>query len=180
MRRQHGSWTAITPRTADRVILVLSLTHCEVSIDDTNRIVVTKFSDGKECLATRQDSDENRREAEDEGYEPTADGVWQCLVTHEVCHSLVSEWLWQKPSPTLRHVAGGERCEYGKQLYEEALRQRDLQATARSRGDTGSTCTACRSGAAHTGAPAESGGRHTADRATGERVHGCPTEVRTT
>jgi hypothetical protein len=121
MRRQHGSWTAITPRTADRVILVLSLTHCEVSIDDTNRIVVTKFSDGKECLATRQDSDENRREAEDEGYEPTADGVWQCLVTHEVCHSLVSEWLWQKPSPTLRHVAGGERCEYGKQLYEEAL-----------------------------------------------------------
>jgi hypothetical protein len=100
--------------------LVLRLTHCEVLIDPGTRMVSTRFRDGLECVATRTDSDENRREAEDEGY-IGEDQVWRCLQDHELCHSLISEWLWQRPSPTLRHVAGGERCEYGKQLYEEAL-----------------------------------------------------------
>ena len=101
-------------------MLTVQFKHSEFAVDPEARIVSTAFPDGKVAIGFRADSDENRREAEDEGYQgPNA--IWEALLHHEAAHSLLSAWMWDLPSPTLRHEAGGERCIYGQRLFEEAV-----------------------------------------------------------
>lgn len=100
--------------------LRLVLPHCVFWSHWENRIVETVFPDGKACAGTREESQTNLDEARDQGY-TGPDAVWRSLVEHELGHSLVSLWMWDSPSPTLRHEAGGERCDYGTRLFEESL-----------------------------------------------------------
>lgn len=97
------------------------LMHATVLIDPVAGLVETRFPDGVAVVAVRPDTDQNRQEAADQGYPASAAGVFESLWQHELLHSLVAEWLWNKPSPTLRHVGGGTPVPYGKQLYEEAV-----------------------------------------------------------
>ncbi len=101
-------------------VLRLALPHSTVWVYPDQRLVLTILPDWKECYATREDTEENRQEALDQGY-TGPDAVWRSLVDHEVLHNLISDWLWNRPSPTLEHEAGVRRVEYGKRLFEEAL-----------------------------------------------------------
>lgn len=98
----------------------LRLPFSEVLVDEANRIVETRFRDGRSGIGMREDSQVNRDEAADQGYAGD-DMVWQSLLHHEILHSLISLWLWDKPSPTLRHEARAARVPYGIRLGEEAI-----------------------------------------------------------
>lgn len=100
--------------------LRLILPHSEVLVYPDQQYIATKFPDGSECGALREDTDENRREAADQGY-TGSDAVWRSLADHELGHSLVSLWLWDRASPTLQHEAGAQRVPYGMRLGEEAI-----------------------------------------------------------
>lgn len=100
--------------------LRLRLPFSQVLIHPEQRMVESIFADGKRGVGTREDTQENRDEARDQGY-VGEDAVWCSLRDHETIHHLIPLWLWDSASPTLRHEMGGERCPYYDRLFEEAL-----------------------------------------------------------
>jgi hypothetical protein len=76
----------------------------------------TVFPDGARAHATRDDTEENRREAADQGHA----SVWESLVHHEVLHTLIGRRLWGRESLVLRHESGAEQHRYALRLHEEA------------------------------------------------------------
>lgn len=97
----------------------IPLHYATLRIWPSTRYVDTLWPDGKTCGAQREDNYENRQEAHDQGY-GGADAIWRSLVEHELLHNLVSEWILDRNSPTLRHEAGAVRAPYWLRLTEEA------------------------------------------------------------
>lgn len=90
------------------------------TIDFENREVATRYPDGAVAYASRPDTDENRREAADQGY--VGEGaVWRSLVEHEALHTLSARAVFGRESLVLRHEAGAEPARYALRLHEEAV-----------------------------------------------------------
>jgi hypothetical protein len=102
-------------------MICLSLTHADLYIHPDRREVDTVFRDGKVQGAQRSFSAEDTAVAAELGYEASAEGVFSSLVCHELMHSLVSEWLWNRPSEVLRHYCAAEPCPYYRRIYVEAI-----------------------------------------------------------
>lgn len=99
----------------------LRLKHATLHVHHEAREVDTTFHDGKTQGAQRTFSDADIDVAKDLGYEASERGVWRALITHELLHSLVSEWLWDRPSEVLRHYCAGEPCPVHRRYYVEAI-----------------------------------------------------------
>jgi hypothetical protein len=82
--------------------------------------VCTCYPDGFRSHATRDDTDDNRREAADQGY-AGPDAVWWSLVEHELLHTLAARVFFRRESLVLRHEAGAECNAYALRLHEEAV-----------------------------------------------------------
>lgn len=99
----------------------LKLRHATLIVDHDRREVDTVFHDGKVQGAQRQFGAEDIKTVRELGYSADADGVWRSLIAHEVLHTLVSQWLWDRPSEVLRHYCAGEPCPVHTRYYVEAL-----------------------------------------------------------
>jgi hypothetical protein len=100
----------------------LQALYATITVDFTQRWVRTDFHDRLSCAGTRPDNADNRREAEDQGYDG-ADAVWYSLLDHEVLHTLISEWLFDAPSPALRTATAAldRPAPYYLRLEEESI-----------------------------------------------------------
>jgi hypothetical protein len=100
----YGATFAILPREGN---------HAEV---------VTIFADGHKAEATRDvTTNDNRRTAAELGYTESADGVAAALLAHELCHSLLSHWMYERQSRVLRHEANADYVPYHERVYEESI-----------------------------------------------------------
>lgn len=99
----------------------LALRHATLIVRHDLREVDTVFRDGAVQGAQRQFSAEDRQTARDLGYAGNDAGVMRSLVCHELAHTLVSEWLWDRPSEVLRHYCSAEYCPYWQRLYVESI-----------------------------------------------------------
>ena len=82
--------------------------------------VTTLYGAGAKCVAARADTPENRAAAAEQGYRG-AHAVWDCLVEHELGHTLVARALLGAESCVLRFESGAEKNRYALRLHEEAL-----------------------------------------------------------
>jgi hypothetical protein len=82
--------------------------------------VETSVPGGRVVVATRPETDENIREAADEGYVGLA-ACFRALVDHEVLHILMPEWLGWHGSLVMAHESGSRAVPHGQRLYEEAM-----------------------------------------------------------
>lgn len=85
-----------------------------------NGHLVTKWPDGRECGAGRDDTMQNVAYARDLGYVT----VREALREHELAHTFLAELMGHPYSPTLRAVAedfGPGAAPYDAQLHEEAV-----------------------------------------------------------
>lgn len=95
--------------------------HACVEVCPDARTVTTRFHTGETCTATRDVTLENEAEAVSEGYYG-ADGVWRCLVDHELCHHLIADRAWGGPSRVLcTEARKGRPAPYHLRVYEEAV-----------------------------------------------------------
>lgn len=99
----------------------LRLRHATIVVDHERREVDTQFHDGKVQGAQRAFSQDDIATVRELGYEASEQGVWQSLIAHELLHSLVSDWLWNRPSEVLRHYCAGEPCPVHTRYYVEAI-----------------------------------------------------------
>jgi hypothetical protein len=88
-------------------------------IDAENRVVTTRYADGRFMAATREDNQQNRDEAADQGF-VGSNAVWRALVAHELGHTIWARARHGRESLVLRHESGAERARYALRLHEEA------------------------------------------------------------
>jgi hypothetical protein len=87
-------------------MIALDLQFCRYEVWPEQQLVATVFPDGRTALATREESEQNRQEAEAQGYSGR-EACWRSLVEHELLHSLVAEHLHGSDSLVLRTESGG-------------------------------------------------------------------------
>lgn len=101
--------------------IVIPLRYCRYEIYAYDYRVKTVFPNGYYCDGFRDKDDwRNVREAESQGY--TGDkAVWRSLVEHELLHSLVSQYLFDRPSRVMLTESGAEFTPLWERYEEEAL-----------------------------------------------------------
>lgn len=100
--------------------LSFDLSFARYEIFPEERLVSTTFPDGRACVGSRDDNDQNKREAESQGY-AGENAVWRSLVEHELLHSLVAEHLFRTESRVLHVESGGGFIPTWERYEEEML-----------------------------------------------------------
>lgn len=90
-----------------------------VEIDHDNRIVTTRLcghEDVNDVTATPPTDEEGKARAKALGYTDSDKGLWHMTYEHELLHSLMAYWLFERESKTLLGVATGR---YHKHWHAE-------------------------------------------------------------
>lgn len=103
-----------------RPTLSILLKFCIFEVWADQRTVATVFPSGHTCAAARPDTQQNRTEAESQGYTPDVGGVWRSLVEHELLHDLLAEVVYNRASRVMETEAGVAFHPSWLRYYEEA------------------------------------------------------------
>lgn len=95
----------------------VKLQNCRVLIHTADQYLETVFDDGARLPAAANHGDEDEARAKALGYRNT----WQMSLEHELLHSILSEAMGLKYSPTLHAVATGEKIDQEEIDMEERL-----------------------------------------------------------
>lgn len=100
--------------------------HCVITSDGWKTVVT--FPDGRTCDAIPHMTPHYYVIAHRCGY---GDDIASYCFEHEVAHAVVSEWLWDRPSPVLDTLASGAMLT-GKEAVAEELLAQTLQRFVRA------------------------------------------------
>jgi len=104
-----------------RPTLSIPLKYCTFEVWKAQRTVATVFPSGHTCAGTRADTEQNRTEAESQGYTgPGETIVWRSLVEHELLHNLLAEVVYDRPSRVMETESGKAFHPSWLRYYEEA------------------------------------------------------------
>ena len=108
------------PATDPCPTLSIPLKYCIFEIWADQRTVATVFPSGHTCTGSRADTEQNRTEAESQGYTADEQGVWRSLVEHELLHNLLAEIVHNHPSRVMETESGKAFHPSWLRYYEEA------------------------------------------------------------
>ena len=108
---------------------MVRLKFCTVGWRDDGAVWTT-FNDGSECPATSHDTHHYHVIAHRLGY---GDDIASYTLEHEVMHSFVSEWFYDKPSPVLWAIAHGKMLPGKEAAFEEIVAQTGAALDPRQR-----------------------------------------------
>lgn len=100
--------------------LTIPLKYCTFEVWKDQRTVATVFPDGYICAGSRVDTQQNRIEAESQGY-ATHDRVWRSLVDHELLHNVIAEVMFDRISHVMATESGLEWYPSWLRYEEEAI-----------------------------------------------------------
>lgn len=123
-----NTWNHISTSVETEKV-VIQLKYCTFVVYLDLKCVQTAFSDGFNCTGARFNctgsrdvTPENVKEAESQGYLGLdEEKVWQSLVDHELLHSLVSEYIYDRESLVLLTESGKLFSCSWRRYEEEAI-----------------------------------------------------------